>query len=74
MPLLRLLTWMQIYCKKSLLTHRPMIMIFYGYTLVRNRSMVNPDQREWVPTSLPENPSVYFPKYIVPDLRYLVVI
>ena len=65
---------MRIYHKKALLAHSPMIMIFYGYTLAIYSSMANPDQMEWVPTSLCENISLYLPKYSVPDLRYLVVI
>ena len=71
-PLLRLMTWMRIYQRKVLLAHRPIIMIVYGYG--RNSFMEHPDQREWVPTSLCKNPSIYSPKQSVPDLRDLVVI
>ena len=35
MPLLRPLTWMQIYRRKVLLAHRPIIMIVSGYTFAR---------------------------------------
>ena len=73
MPLLRSLTWMQIYHRKELLDHRPGIMIVFGYTLAIYSSMENPDQMEWVPTSLFENPSLSLPKESVPDLRDLVV-
>ena len=62
MPLLRLLTWMRIYRRKALLDHRTMIMIFSGYTLDINISMAKPDQREWVPIYLCENPSLSLPK------------
>ena len=74
MPLLRSLTSMWIYLRKALLSHRPIIIIVYGYTWVRNSSMENPDQMEWLPTSLCENPSLYLPKEGVTDLRYLGVI
>ena len=73
-PLLRSLTWMWIYLREALLTHLPMIMIVSGYTLDRKSSMENPDCREWVPTSLCENPSLSLPKESVPDLRDLIVI
>ena len=36
--------------------------------------MENPDQSEWVTTSLCENPRRSSPKKIVPDIRYLIVI
>ena len=39
MPLLKSLTWMQIYHMNALLEHRPMIMIVSGYTLDRKSSM-----------------------------------
>ena len=39
MPLLRSLNWMQIYRRKELLDHRPMIMIVSGYTF--------PDRVPW---------------------------
>ena len=71
---MRLLTWMCIYRRKAFLAHHPMIMVVSGYTLDRKSPMENPDLREWVPTSLCENPRIYSPKEIVPDLRYLVVI
>ena len=73
MPLLRSLTWMQIYRRKELLAHQPMIMIVSRYTLARYSSMANPDLMECVPLSLCENPSLYSPKENVPDLRDLVV-
>ena len=74
MPLLRYLTCMQIYHRKAFLYHLPIIIIVSGYTLDRKSSTENPDQREWVPTSLCENPSLSLPKERVTDLRYLVVI
>ena len=74
MPLLGLLTWIWIYRRKALLDHRPMIMIVSGYTLSKNNLMENPDQSEWVPTSLWENPIRYSPKESVTDLSDLVFI
>ena len=62
MPLMRSLTWMQIYRRKALLAHRPMIMVVSGYTFTRYSSMANPDLMEWVPTYLCENPSLSLPK------------
>ena len=57
-----------MYRSKSLLYHLPMIMIVSGYTLARKSSTENPDQSEWVPTSLRENPRSSSPKESVPDL------
>ena len=74
MPLLRLLTWMWIYHRKAFLDHCFIIMIVSGYTLAIKSSLVNPEQREWVSTSLCENIIFNFPKESVPDHRYLVVI
>ena len=74
MPLLRSLTWIRIYRRKALLSHRPMIMIVSGYTLVRYSSMANPDRMEWVPTYLCENPSLSSPKESVPALSEFVVV
>ena len=73
MLLLMSLTWMRIYRRKALLAHLPMIMIVFGYTLSRYSSMANPDQMEWMKTSLCDNPSISFPKKSVPDLSDLVV-
>ena len=73
MPLMRSLTWIRIYRRKALLAHCPMIMIVSGYTLDRYSSMENPDQMEWGPTYLCENPSLSFTKESVPDLSDLVV-
>ena len=73
-PLLRLLIWIRIYHRKALLAHHYMIMIFSGYTLARKSSMANPVQKEWVPTSLCENISIFLSKETVPDIRDLVVI
>ena len=67
-PLMRSPTWMQIYRRKLLLDHCPMIIIFSGYTLARNSSMENHVWRECVPVSLCENPSLYLPKESVSDL------
>ena len=74
MPLMRSLTWMQIYRMNELLNHGPMIMIVSGYNLDRNSSMENPEQREGVPTYLCENPSPHSSKESVPGLRDFVVI
>ena len=74
MNFLRSLTWIWIYHRKALIYHRPMIIIVFGYTLARNSSMKNLDQREWLPTSLCENTDLYSQKERVPDLRELVVI
>ena len=63
-----------IYRRKALLAHRPMIIIVSGYTLAIESSMENPDQMEWVPTSLCENPRLSLPKESVPVLRDLVLI
>ena len=71
-PLLRLLIWMHIYLREALLAHLPMIMIVSEYTLARYSSIENPDLMEWVPNSLCENPILYFPTEIVPDLSDLV--
>ena len=71
-PLLRSLNWMKIYLRKALLAHLPMIMIVSGYTLARYSYMENPDQIEWVPTSLCKNTSLCSPKESVPELSYLV--
>ena len=51
-------------------------MIFFvsGCTRVRRISIANPDMREWVPTSLRENPKRSYHKYSVPDLRDLIII
>ena len=73
MNLLRSLTWMRMYHRMALLDHCIMITIVSGYTLARSISISNPDQMEWVLTSLCENPSISFPKKSVPDLRDLVV-
>ena len=73
-PLMKSMDWMRIYHRKTLLSHGPMIMIVSGYTLVRNISTENADQRDWFTTSLCENMSLSLPKESVPDLRYLVVI
>ena len=51
-----------------------MIIIISGYTLARNSAIANPDQREWVPTSLCENTSLSLPKESVSYLRDSVVI
>ena len=74
MTLMRFMACMRIYCRKALLDHHDMIIIVSGYTFDRKSSMENPDQREWVTTSLCENPIIYYPKESVPDLRYLVSI
>ena len=74
MPLLRSLTWMRIYGRKSLLAQRPMIMIFSGYTLSIYSSIENPDHMEGVPTYLCENTSLSSPKESVPALSEFVVI
>ena len=74
MPLMIYLTWMGIKWRKALIAHRPMIMIVSGYTLARKISMENPDQREWVPTSLCESPSLSSQKESVTDLKNFVVI
>ena len=74
MPLLRSLTWMQIYRRKALLAHHPMIMIVFRYTLFRESSMANLDHMEWVPTSVYENPSLSLPNQSVPALSELVVV
>ena len=62
MPLLRFLTWMRIYHRKALLAHRLMIMIIFEYKFSINISIVNPEQREWVHTSLFENSRLSSPK------------
>ena len=74
MPFLRLLNWMWICHRKKMLEHRSMIIFVSGYTLARKSSMENPDRREWVPTSLCENPRLSFPKDNVPYLSDLGVI
>ena len=74
MPLLSSLTWMQIYRRKALLAHRPMIIIFPG--------TLWPDRVPWrtltvwsgFPPSLFENASLYLPKESVPDFSEFVVI
>ena len=73
-PLMRLMTWMRIYSRKVLLDHFPIIIVVSGYTLARKFSMENPDQIEWVLTSLCENPNLSLPKESLPDLRWLVVV
>ena len=51
-----------------------MVVIVSLYIRVRKIYIVNYDLREWVPTSLCENPGRYFPKEIVPDLWDLILI
>ena len=74
MPFLMLITWMEIYRRKTLLAHHPMIVIVSRYNLAGNCSMENPDQRELVLISLCEIPSLYFPKESVTYISDLVVI
>ena len=51
-----------------------MITIVSGYTLARKSSMKDPEQIEWVPTSLCENMRYSSLKESIPDLIFLVVI
>ena len=51
-----------------------MIINVYRYNRARNISIEKPNQREWVPTYLCENPSNSSPKESVPDLRNLAFI
>ena len=54
--------------------HIPMIIIVYGYTLDSKSSMENPEQSEWVPTYLCENPMLSSQKESVPDLIFFIII
>ena len=54
--------------------HLPMIIIVSRYNLDRKSSMENPHWREWVTTSLCDNPRRFIPKESVLDLRDLIVI
>ena len=51
-----------------------MIIIVSGYTRARKSSISNHNQREWVPTSLCENPRRYYLNDSVLDLSDLIVI
>ena len=72
--LLRLLTCILLYQRNTFLEYLPMVVIVSVYIRVRKIYIVNYDLREWVPTSLCENPRRYYLKESVPYLRYFIVI
>ena len=50
------------------------LILFFWYTWYRNRSMVNPDHSEWVPTSLCKKPRCSSLKQITPGLSVFLII